>query len=132
MGGVLAQGGTVVELLPTPTDLVVEVRVTPGDIDRISVGQTASVRIPALNIPYSPLMHAKVEYVSADRVLDEKNETEYYVARISEIELPADMEKARLYPGMQVEAFIVTESRTFSGYLFDPIWQSFTRSLREH
>ena len=132
VGGILAQGGTVVELLPTPADLVVEVRVTPGDIDRISKGQAASVRIPALHIPYSPLMPAKVEYVSADRVLDEKNETEYYIARITDIELPADMDKSRLYPGMQVEAFIVTESRTFAAYLFNPVWESFSRSLREH
>ena len=132
VGGVLAQGGTVVELLPMPADMVVEVRVTPGDIDRISEGQTASVRIPALHIPYSPLMSAKVEYVSADRLRDEKSEADYYIARISEIELPDDMDKSRLYPGMQVEAFILTESRTFAEYLFDPIWQSFTRSLREN
>jgi HlyD family type I secretion membrane fusion protein len=132
IGGVIQQGGSVVELLPTPADLVIEARITPGDIDRISQGQKASVRIPALHIPYSPLMNAKVEYVSADRRIDPEKKIDYYVARISAVELPGDVDRLRIYPGMQVEVFILTGSRTFAEYLLDPIWESFTRSIREN
>lgn len=131
IGAVLAQGGDVVELLPQPLNLVVEVMVAPGDIDRVYNGQEAAIRIPALHIPYSPLMPAKVEYVSADRMTDEETGDEYYVARISDIQLPSDIDQDRLYPGMQVESFIVTGPRTFAEYLLDPVWLSFTRSLRE-
>ena len=131
IGAVLAQGGDVVELLPQPSNLVVEVMVLPQDIDRIYNGQEAAIRIPALHIPYSPLMPGRIEYVSADRMTNQDTGEEYYVARISDIALPSDIDQKRLYPGMQVESFIVTGPRTFAEYIFDPIWQSFTRSLRE-
>lgn len=131
IGGVLEQGASVVDILPLPADLVVEARLDPVDIDRVSPGQDASVRIPALHIPYSPAIPAKVEYVSADRFVDEDSNEVYYLARIGAIELPADIEPERLYPGMQVEAFIATEPRTFLEYLVEPVLQSFQRSLRE-
>ncbi|WP_373503339.1 HlyD family type I secretion periplasmic adaptor subunit [Aestuariivirga sp.] len=132
VGGVIEEGGTIVELIPTPANLVVEARINPADIDRIFEGQAASVRIPALHIPYSPLMTARVEYVSADKLIGSEDESDYYVARISEIVLPSDIDPGRLYPGMQVEVFIITGSRTFAEYLFDPLWTSFSRSIREH
>lgn len=37
----------------------------------------------------------------------------------------------RLYPGMPVEAFIETGSRSFLGYLFAPITGSFERAFKE-
>lgn len=131
VGGVISEGGTVVELIPTPADLVVEARVSPSDIDRIFEGQSASIRIPALHIPYSPLMPARVEYVSADKLVGNQEEADYYVARISNIILPAEIDASRLYPGMQVEVFIITGDRTVAEYLLDPLWASFSRSLRE-
>lgn len=131
IGAVLRQGGDVAELLPEPADLVVEVRVSPSDIDRIHVGQDASVRVSALDLPYAPLMPGKVEYVSADRIVDSDAEQEYYVARISDVELPAGITGDHVYPGMQVESFIETGARTFAEYIFDPLWRSYTRSLRE-
>lgn len=131
IGGVLEQGAAVVDILPLPADLVVEARLDPVDIDRVAPGQDASVRIPALHIPYSPAIPARVEYVSADRFVDEETNEIYYLARIGGIDLPADIEPERLYPGMQVEAFIATEPRTFLEYLVEPVLQSFQRSLRE-
>lgn len=131
IGEVLSAGGAVADLLPLPADLVVEARVRPADIDRVHVGQRAAIRIPALHIPYSPLIDAKVEYVSADKFVDDDSGEAYYLTRISDIVLPSDIEARRLYAGMQIESFIVTEPRTFSEYILDPLWQAFSRSLRE-
>lgn len=131
IGGVLSEGGAIADIIPQPADLIAEVRVDPADIDRIHSGQAAGIRIPALHIPYSPLIDAKVEYVSADSLIDQDTGSSYYLARIGDIDMPSDIDQERLDPGMQVEAFIVTEPRTFAEYVLDPIWESFTRSFRE-
>lgn len=131
LGSVLAPGGEVVELLPQPADLVIEVEVMPADIDRVHPGQKAAVQVAALDIPYAPMMPGTVEYVSADRTIDEAKDKEYYIVRISDVALPDDVDDSRIYPGMQVEAFIETGSRTFAQYLFEPLWLGFRRSLRE-
>ncbi|SLN58971.1 Type I secretion system membrane fusion protein PrsE [Falsiruegeria litorea R37] len=131
IGGVLGSGGEVVELLPQPADLVAEVRVSVGDIDRIYLGQDAFVRLSALDIPFAPLLDGKVEYIAADRAVDEISGEEYYPVRISNIQVPEDIGDNRLYSGMQVEAFIKTGERTFAQYVFEPLKRSFERSLRE-
>ncbi len=131
IGAVLYEGGEVAELLPQPADLVAKVRVMPVDIDRIHVGQEAFVRMEALDIPFAPLMSGTLEYVSADRLLDEAEGIEYYEARVSKVILPDDIGVDGLYAGMNVEAYIKTGSRTFFQYVFEPIAKSFERSLRE-
>ncbi|WP_164660061.1 HlyD family type I secretion periplasmic adaptor subunit [Tropicibacter sp. Alg240-R139] len=131
IGGVLGSGGEVVELLPQPADLVAEVKVLAGDIDRVYMGQEALVRLSALDIPFAPLLDGKVEYIAADRDVDETTGLEFYPVRISNIQVPDDIGDNRLYSGMQVEAFIKTGERTFAQYVFEPLKRSFERSLRE-
>ena len=131
LGGVLAGGGEVVELLPQPADLVAEVRVVPYDIDRVYLGQEALVRLSALDIPFAPLLDGRVEYIAADTDIDEATGAEYYPVRISSIQVPDDVGTSRLYSGMQVEAFIKTGERSFAQYVFEPLKRSFDRSLRE-
>jgi HlyD family type I secretion membrane fusion protein len=131
IGAVVAQGGEIAELLPQPADLIIEARVQPVDIDRVFVGQQAEIRIPALHIPYSSMIPAKVEYVSADSLVDKDTGEVYYVGRVSDIELPPDIDSKRLAPGMEVEVFFISEPRTFAEYVIDPLWLGLTRSLRE-
>lgn len=131
-GAVVKPGETVIELLPTSDELVVEARLPPRDIDVVRVGQEARLRFPALNARLTPEVPGTVIYLSADRLVDTATRESYYTARIRIADpLPDEVRKDRIYPGMPVEAFISTGERTFLDYLAKPIRDSFNRAFRE-
>lgn len=130
-GSVVQPGGEIAELLPTTDDLVVEARLSPLDIDQVSLGQNASLRFSALNARTTPEVDATVSYVSADRLIDEATQEPYYTARLAIAELPPEVREEQLYPGMPVETFIRTDERTFLQYLVRPITDSFRRAFTE-
>ncbi|MFN3764433.1 MAG: HlyD family type I secretion periplasmic adaptor subunit [Aliihoeflea sp.] len=131
-GRVVRPGETMLELLPTAQDLIVEARVEPRDIDLIAPGQAATLRFSALNARNSPTVEAKVYFVSADRRIDENTGMPFYAVRLSIAqELPDDLTMSSIYPGMPVETYLKTGDRTFASYLVKPITDSFNRAFLE-
>ena len=140
-GGVIAPGSDILELLPVNDELIIETRITPGNITHVEEGQAAQVRLSALNQRLVPMIDAKVSYVSADAVIDrEMQNTPGQIAGqgvfIVRVVLDTDDAKIkapdfRATPGMPVEIFIKTGERTFFSYLLRPILDSFARAFRE-
>lgn len=132
-GGVLSAGQDILELLPVDKELLIEARMLPQDIDSVKVGQMATVMFSALNQRTTPVVDARVEYVSADRLFDDKTRQSYYLARLRFADLEGTgISVADLYPGMQVDTFIRTTERTFVEYLVRPIRDSFQKAFREN
>ncbi len=132
IGGIVRPGETILEILPTSSELVISVRVMPQDVDIITVGQDASVRFVALNTRTTPEVPAAVEYISADRLIDPVTHEAYFDARLKlASKLPDTINPEQLYPGMPVDAFIKTGDRTFLEYLVRPIQDSFNKAFRE-
>lgn len=132
IGSVVRPGEAVVEILPTATDLIIEARLSPQDIDVVSVGMDANVRFVALNARTTPEATANVIYVSADRLIDPDTRASYYVSRLKlQEDLPPPLSRDQIYPGMPVDAFIGTGERTFFEYLLRPILDSFSKAFRE-
>lgn len=132
VGSVIRPGEPVVEILPTASELIIETRVPPQDIDVVRPGQKANVRFVALNTRTTPEVSAKVTYVSADRLVDPDTRAPYYLARLELQEaLPKPLTRDQIYPGMPVDAFIGTGERTFFEYLTRPIVDSFNKAFRE-
>jgi HlyD family secretion protein len=136
IGGVVAPGETLMQVVPDHDKLIIEARVAPQDIDQISAGQTAFVRMSAFNQRTTPELFGKVRTVSADLMRDPQPalgaEQAYYVARV---ELP-DEEVARLrglklVPGMPVEVHLQTDSRSALSYFLRPLADQFNRAFRE-
>ncbi len=131
-GAVLAPGGAVAEILPRNARQLVELRLSPADIDVVSPGQVASLRLTALDRRRTPVVDGTVEYVSADRLLDPSTGSAYYQVRLAiDDPLPTEVSRGDLYPGMQVEAYVRTGARTFMAWLAKPITDSFARAFRE-
>ncbi len=131
-GIVLRPGDAVLDLLPTSSDLIIEARVDPRDVDVIHLGQSARLRFVALNNRTTPEVSGSVTYVSADRLVDPATQQPYYTARLQITEnLPPEISQDQIYPGMPVETYISTGDRTFAEYLIKPITDSFNRSFRE-
>jgi HlyD family type I secretion membrane fusion protein len=141
-GGVIAPGGFILELLPINEELIIEGRVNPGEITHVKEGQRALVRLTALNQRLTPMVEAKVTYVSADIVSDqgarrpgeaENARRDSFIVRVKldEQDMRDKVENFRPTPGMPAEIFIETGQRTFFTYLMRPVLDSFSRAFRE-
>ncbi|ELG5188813.1 HlyD family type I secretion periplasmic adaptor subunit [Vibrio vulnificus] len=126
--GVIRSGETLLELVPDDDSLIVEARVSPQDIDLISPGLDARVRLTALNARIQEPLNGKVLTVSADK-LSEQNKEDYYLARIALND--QDAQQHQLTAGMNAEVLILSLPRTPISYLLKPITESFNRAFRE-
>lgn len=131
-GGVIAPGGEIMEIIPQDDELIIEARVNPQDIDVVHIGLLAKVRLSAYKAKAVPTLKGQVYAVSADSFQDPASGAFYFTARIkiNKKEIAA-LKDVHLYPGMPAESYIITGSRTFMRYLFDPILVGMNRTFRE-
>ena len=136
LGAVIPPGGKILDIVPQNEKLIVEARVSPMDIDRVSIGQTAEVRFSAFKSRSLPKIAGKLIALSADRLVDEQSEdkTPYYLARV-EISPQGLKDLASseltLLPGMPAEVLINTGERTLLQYLMDPLSDTVAHSFIE-
>ena len=112
--------------------LVIEATLRPMDREEVYAGQTARVRVHALNSRRRPLLDGKVAAVAADALTDPKSGVTSYMA---EVELNLTKENSvyltSLLPGMPVEIFVETGERTFAEYLLQPMALRINRAFKE-
>lgn len=135
-GGVVESGKSILEIVPSQGDLVIEARIRPQDIDHVKRGQSAGVRLTALSQRLTPMVAGEVIYVSADSLPEDRRGQvaggDFYVARIRlDANEAAALRTFSPTPGMPAEVYIKTTERTFFEYIVKPIRDSMTRSFRE-
>ncbi|MFN3912768.1 HlyD family type I secretion periplasmic adaptor subunit [Hyphomonas sp.] len=131
VGGVIRPSEPIMYIVPESDRLVAKVRISPMDIDKISIGQPAVLRFSAFNKDETPQFTGTVISVSADALADETTGQTFYEATV---EIPDDALAAstfQLLPGMPVEASLRTESRNVLSYLVKPLTDSVSRTFRE-
>ena len=132
VGGVIAPGEELMDIVPIGEQLIIEARVNPADIDVVEPGLTAHVRFTAFSQRTTQPVEGMVVTVSADSLSDERTGEVFYTVRIELIDdLQEVMKGKSLYPGMQVEVMILTGAHTPLDYFIQPITQSFNRAFRE-
>ncbi len=131
-GEVISPGKTLMEIVPSNEQLVVEARINPIDIDVVRAELPARVRLTSLSARTTPELDGKVEQISADRTVDEKTGVAYYKARVKIDEGQiARLGGKELYPGMPVEVMIATGDTTLLNYLVQPITDLMRRGFTE-
>lgn len=134
VGGVIAPGQVLMEIVPKLNNLIVEVKIKTTDIDSVQVGQTADIQLSAYNRRKTPLLNGRVVYLSGDVILDPVKPGEYYYLshivadKKSLVSLP---DNVKLFPGMPVSTFIKTRDRTFIDFMLEPIVDNMRRTFRE-
>jgi len=132
VGGVVAPGGRILDIVPQDEQLIVEAHVSPVDADRVSPGLEAQLRFSAFNTRTTPTVAGHVLTVSGDRITDSSTKESYYLARIQVgKEGMAELRGLTLLPGMPVDVMIKTGERTFFEYLIKPITDRLAKSFRE-
>ena len=131
VGAVIGPRDRLMDIVPTNSDLIVEAKVRPEDINHVHVGMDSDVRFTSFNQRITPVVPGKVVYVSADRLTDEATEVGYYMARVKVSN--ASLEDAgglRLQAGMPAEVYMKTAERTALVYLLNPVMGFMGRGMR--
>jgi HlyD family secretion protein len=126
VGGVVAAQETLMLIVPQSDPLVVDARISPGDIDQAFPGQSVFVRFQAFNQKTTPEGAGTLERISPDLVTDSKTGAQYYEARIR---LAGD-EGLKLVPGMPVSVFLQTGDRSIFSYLIKPCTDFLAQAFR--
>ena len=114
--------------------LIIEAQVLRTSIDQLHEGESASIRLSALNRRTTPVLNGKVFYVSADSIEENSGSTQrdVYIVRV---QIPSEEIKRipgfRPVPGMPADVLIQTSERTFFEYLSKPVVDSMSRAFRE-
>lgn len=132
VGGVIANGETVMQIVPRSDDLVVEAKVAPQDIDQLAVGAKTVVRIMAGNQRTMPDIGGALTRISADLTREPQTNLAYYVVRVAlDPQETGRLGDLKLVPGMPAETFIQTQQRTPLEYLLKPFQEQIARAFRE-
>jgi adhesin transport system membrane fusion protein len=133
VGGVVQPGSDIVEIVPSEESLVIEARVKPKDIAFLRPGQDALVKLTAYDFSVYGGFPAKLEYIGADSVQDEKKQESYYLVRVrTTTNEPRRGGKAlSIIPGMTATIHIQTGEKTFLQYLLKPIIKTRELAFRE-
>ncbi|MCD2513459.1 HlyD family efflux transporter periplasmic adaptor subunit [Comamonas endophytica] len=134
IGGVVAPGGVLMEIVPLDDQLLIEARISPRDIAFIHPGQAATVKISAFDSSVYGSLPARVEQISPDTMEDQVDRRIYYyrvdvLTRHAHLET-RDGKRHPILPGMVATAEIRTGSRTVWEYLVKPLNRA-AEALRE-
>lgn len=136
VGGVVAPGQKLMDIVPDGRELIIQVQLAPTDADDAFPGQRAQIRFLSIHNRSLPLFTGTVRTVSADSFTDEKTGKSYFRAEIVVPE--AELNRVRsilgqgeLRPGLPVEAVLKVRSRTALQYLLEPLTGALWRSGHE-
>lgn len=137
VGGVVAAGAAILEIVPLAERVVVEARIKPADIGFVHIGQHAEVKLSAYDYFTYGGLKGTVEYLSPDALGEERPgapESTYYRARIQTeaSNLRAKNNAAlQILPGMTASVEIRTGDRTVMDFLLKPMLKS-REAFTEH
>jgi HlyD family secretion protein len=137
VGGVIAKGDTIMQIVPRSDALVIDAKVAPQDVDQVALGAEVKVKVMAGNRRTMPDLTGRVTRVGADLTREQAQSGNgaaqvYYLVQVK---LPPGELKAlgdlQLVPGMPTEVFIRTQDRTPLDYLIKPLQEQIARTFRE-
>lgn len=136
VGGVVAAGQKLMDIVPDGRELVIQAQLNPTDADDAFAGQPAQIRFVAVHNRSLPLFTGTVRTVSADSFSDEKTGRSYFRAEIvvpeSELnKVRSVLGRGELRPGLPVEAVLTVRKRTALQYLLEPLTGALWRSGHE-
>ena len=133
IGDVIRPAETIMEIVPDRDRLLVEVAVSPVDIDRVAIGQETRIRFTAFSNTATPEIGGRIIHVAPERTDNPETGASFYAARVSvdAAELRDNPEIA-LRPGMPADVFIQTGSRPMISYITKPLQDQFARAFRDN
>ena len=134
VGGVVAPGAPLMEIIPDDASYVVDAQLPVQAIDRVYAGLPVEITFPALNHAKTPNIPGKLLTVSADRITDQRTGMPYYQAKVEILPEGMDMIQTvggEIRAGMPATIMIKLGERTMFSYLLKPLLERLHTSLTE-
>ena len=133
VGGVVAPGETIVEVVPSEDTLLVEAQIKPADIGFLHVGQGAKVNITAYDSSVYGSMNGEIETISPDAIQNEQTGEWYYTIKVRTTgeTLSSRRGELKILPGMSADVSVLNGKRTVLAYLIKPLSNIGDKALRE-
>lgn len=132
-GAVIGPGEVLLELVPVQSQLIVEARVRPSDIDSVRLGQSARVTFSSIRQERGVSFIGEVVERGADVNVDRSTGNGFYTVsvRIDREELTRKAPNFNVVVGMPAQVYLQGNQRTFAQYLGEPITDLMQRGLKE-
>ncbi|HEX8654080.1 MAG TPA: HlyD family type I secretion periplasmic adaptor subunit [Allosphingosinicella sp.] len=134
VGGSVAPGAPLVEVVASEDSLVVEAMVRPQDIGSVRMNQAARVNITAYDPTVYGHLDGRVVSISPDAVADERTGESFYMVRVRTTANALRGhrgEPLQIGPGMQAEVNLLGDKRSVLSYLLSPITRLRETAFRE-
>ena len=132
IGGVIGPGIRLMDVVPSEDSLIVEGQVPVHLIDKVRMDLEVDLIFSAFNQSQTPHIPGVVTFVSADRLVEERNGVPYYKMKAKVTPKGMKMiEHLQVRPGMSVDLFVKTGERTLISYLLKPLLDRLKFSLNE-
>ena len=121
LGGVIASGQIIAEIVPLDEELIVEIKIAPKDIGKVRPGHVVDVKFSAYDYSQFGSVRGELTYVSATTFSGEGGER-YYRGKLSldRNYVGPDPERNIIIPGMTVMADIILGDRTLLAHILSP------------
>lgn len=131
-GEVIQDGEEILRIVPDGVRYVVEGQIRPEDVDQVTEGSTARVRLTAYNFRTTPPVEGEVIYVSADSFVDPQTDRPYFTVHVRIPDESLDqLPGVDVSPGMPAQVMIATREQTVADYIIGPISAGLDTAARE-
>ena len=134
-GGFVNTGDVILELVPTGEALIIEAKIMPKDISRISVDDEVRIRMSAYDSAKYGAVDGRVVRISPDAVVDDKNGgASHYLVDVAiegSLILEGSDEPVTFIPGMTATVDVLSGKRTVLEYLWQPMARVQELALRD-
>ncbi len=130
IGGVVAPGAPIMEIVPISSRVLIEARVKPRDIGFLRVGQPAEMKLAAYDYTTYGGLRGKIEYISPDALGDADRaasaDATYYrvTLRADRSSLKQGSKPLNVLPGMTGVVEVRTGERSVISFLLRPLMKS--------
>ncbi len=132
IGGVIAPGRQLMEIVPAGSDLLAEVKVSPNDIGHIKVGFPVIVKITSYDFSRYGSINGTVTGLSATTFADQRGHTFYKgMITLEKNYVGNNPQQNLILPGMIVNADIITGEKSLLSYFLKPIYKALNSAFRE-
>lgn len=133
IGGIIQPGMDIMEIVPIEENLLIEAKVRPADIAFLRPGQDATVKITAYDFSIYGGIRGKLEHISADTIIDEKQGESYFLIRVRTDAnfVKSGDKQLPIIPGMTASVEILTGQKSVLSYLLKPFLKAKEKALRE-
>ncbi len=126
VGGLVAPGQTLMEIVPQDKTLLIDARLSPNDADDVHPGMETEIRFSGVQGRTIPILHGTVGKVSADAIEDQHSGARYFSM---EVTVPTgELQKIRnsnrnvsLTAGLPADVIVKLRSRSAFSYLTEPL-----------